>query len=97
MFKKDFSLLNDVLVLNTIFNRPHCALRLQLLLGLRGKGGSESKTRRPEFLSSQVGNSCWLKGNNSRYPRLLHVGNREGNFLIVDIFCKLEISHEKSS
>jgi hypothetical protein len=30
--------------------------RLQILLWSPGKGRSKSKTRRPEFLSSQVGN-----------------------------------------
>jgi hypothetical protein len=35
----------------------HCTHRLQILLWSPGKGESESKTRRPEFLSSQLGNS----------------------------------------
>jgi hypothetical protein len=35
----------------------YSALSLLILLWSPGKGGSESKTRRPEFLSSQVGNT----------------------------------------
>jgi hypothetical protein len=53
----------NVLVLNMFLNMSHCALWLQILLWLPGKGGSESKTRRPEFIYSQVGNpisKLWL-------------------------------------
>jgi hypothetical protein len=45
-----------VLVLNIFFNMSYRALRLQVLRWSPREGGSESKTHRPEFISSQVSN-----------------------------------------
>jgi hypothetical protein len=56
VFKEIFSPLYDV-VLNTYFSICLTARSgSRYCFGLRGKGGSESKTRRSKFLSSQVGN-----------------------------------------
>jgi hypothetical protein len=55
MFKEIFSLFNDVLELIYLI-RATGRSGSRYCFDLRGKGGSESKTRRPEFLSSQVGN-----------------------------------------
>jgi hypothetical protein len=55
MFREIF--FYDVLVLNMIFlNIYHCPLTHLILSWSPGKGGSKSKTRRPEFHSSEVGN-----------------------------------------
>jgi hypothetical protein len=48
----------DVIILN-LFNVSLALSGFRNYFDLPGKGGSESRTRRPEFLSSEVGNpSC---------------------------------------
>jgi hypothetical protein len=54
----DFLLLYDVVILNMFLKICYVPLgaHTPVLLLSPGKGGNESKTHRPEFLSSQVGN-----------------------------------------
>jgi hypothetical protein len=53
MFKEIFFIF---LLLNIFVMCPTARSGFRYCFGLRGKGGSESETRRLEFLSSQVGN-----------------------------------------
>jgi hypothetical protein len=56
MSEEIFSLFYYVPALNIFLICPTASLGSRYCIGLRGKGGSESKIRRPEFLSSQIGN-----------------------------------------
>jgi hypothetical protein len=54
--KRFFSLFSDELILNLFLICPTMRSDSRHCFGLQGKRCSESKIRRPEFLSAQVGN-----------------------------------------
>jgi hypothetical protein len=56
VLKEIFQLFYDVLVIQIFLMCPTARTGSRYCFGLRGKGGSESKTCRSEFLSSEAGN-----------------------------------------
>jgi hypothetical protein len=76
MFEEFFSLLHEAQVLNTFLMCPTAPSGPSYCFDLRGKRGSESKARRPEFLSSQFGNPITRMGCHKIHHRHHHIPSR---------------------